>query len=335
MTVQQSSECAMRLTEQQRKVIAACETEGDFTLAEIAARVALPQHTVRRALDRLESNQIIKRRVYVNSFLIGTAPYLIALSLSVEGRQQEHEMEAFLAKRPEVSFMSRVSDKYDLLIEVRCRAVYDVHTFLHVLAGRFPRSLDSKHVLAVTSLLDLPVLATLSERRKLAEFQIGVVNRVVPLDDLDRQILTLLTYDWRDSSAKLAKKCGAPLSTIDYRLQRLRSQGVIVGTRYWIDVEQLGLSTFYHFVSTKGFGEDCEQRMKAIARNNTCVHTFRCFIGSWDYLFECHYGDPRESLKFVEQLCREMSDEITRVSSVAVVRHRKVSDCTVSSVAVT
>lgn len=51
----------------------------------------------------------------------------------------------------------------------------------------------------------------------------------MPRDDLDRQLLTLLQANARESTAALARKLGVARTTVLARLARLERNGVIVG----------------------------------------------------------------------------------------------------------
>jgi DNA-binding Lrp family transcriptional regulator len=51
----------------------------------------------------------------------------------------------------------------------------------------------------------------------------------MPRDDLDRQLITLLQANARDSTANLARKLGVARTTVLARLARLEREGVIVG----------------------------------------------------------------------------------------------------------
>jgi DNA-binding Lrp family transcriptional regulator len=51
----------------------------------------------------------------------------------------------------------------------------------------------------------------------------------MPRDDLDRQLLTLLQANARDSAANLARRLGVARTTVLARIARLEREGVIVG----------------------------------------------------------------------------------------------------------
>jgi DNA-binding Lrp family transcriptional regulator len=60
------------------------------------------------------------------------------------------------------------------------------------------------------------------------------------LDELDIVILSILIEDARASLKSIAKRCGLTPSAVLRRINRLRQDGVIVGTRFVVDGEAFG-----------------------------------------------------------------------------------------------
>lgn len=60
------------------------------------------------------------------------------------------------------------------------------------------------------------------------------------LDKLDFLILSILTEDARSSLKEIAKRCGVTSSAVLRRIERLKQEGVIVGTRFVVDAEVFG-----------------------------------------------------------------------------------------------
>ena len=60
------------------------------------------------------------------------------------------------------------------------------------------------------------------------------------LDELDLMILSILIDDARSSLKSIAKTCGLTSSAVLRRIERLRREGVIVGTRFVVDGEVFG-----------------------------------------------------------------------------------------------
>lgn len=68
----------------------------------------------------------------------------------------------------------------------------------------------------------------------------------VRLDELDFMILNSLIVDARSNLKNIAKKCGLTSSAVLRRIERLKKDGVIVGTRFVVDGEVFG----YPFYAT-------------------------------------------------------------------------------------
>ena len=60
------------------------------------------------------------------------------------------------------------------------------------------------------------------------------------LDELDFMILNMLIEDARSSLKKMAERCGLTSSAVLRRIERLKREGVIVGTRFVVDAEVFG-----------------------------------------------------------------------------------------------
>jgi DNA-binding Lrp family transcriptional regulator len=63
---------------------------------------------------------------------------------------------------------------------------------------------------------------------------------MAPRDDLDRDLITLLQADARESTAQLARKLGVARTTVLARLARLERDGVIVGYTVRLGAEATG-----------------------------------------------------------------------------------------------
>jgi Lrp/AsnC family leucine-responsive transcriptional regulator len=70
------------------------------------------------------------------------------------------------------------------------------------------------------------------------------------VEDLDRQIVRLLTHDGRRSFTDLAKETGLSVSAVHQRVRRLETRGVLRGYSAVVDCDAIGLP-LTAFVSIK------------------------------------------------------------------------------------
>jgi Lrp/AsnC family transcriptional regulator for asnA, asnC and gidA len=84
------------------------------------------------------------------------------------------------------------------------------------------------------------------------------------LDELDVMILSILIEDARSSLKEIAKVCGLTSSAVLRRIERLKQEGVIVGTRFVVDPEVFGFP-FYATLLIDA-ADSSEPKVKQIIR---------------------------------------------------------------------
>jgi hypothetical protein len=104
----------MALQSQGRAILAVCEMEADLTIPEIAKRSNVAEHVAWRVIQKLHESGVVTRRLYMNSFLLGTSPYLVALTLSMDGQNMRQKLNDYLLDLPQVGFIANISASYNL-----------------------------------------------------------------------------------------------------------------------------------------------------------------------------------------------------------------------------
>ena len=66
---------------------------------------------------------------------------------------------------------------------------------------------------------------------------------MVKIDDLDRQILSLISADARIPFLEVARACNVSGAAIHQRIQKLNSMGVLKGSQFLIEPEKIGYET--------------------------------------------------------------------------------------------
>ena len=70
------------------------------------------------------------------------------------------------------------------------------------------------------------------------------------IDNLDRQILEIISQNARIPFKDVAAECGVSRAAIHQRVQRLIDLGVIVGSGYHVNPKSLGYRTVHTWVSS-------------------------------------------------------------------------------------
>lgn len=112
------------------------------------------------------------------------------------------------------------------------------------------------------------------------------------MEDLDRQIVSLLARDGRMSFTDLGKSTGLSTSAVHQRVRRLEQRGVIRGYRAMVDPESLDLP-ITAFVSIKAVDpsaeDDAPERLAGIAAIEACYSV----AGDEAYILKVRVASPQ------------------------------------------
>ena len=122
-----------------------------------------------------------------------------------------------------------------------------------------------------------------------------------PLDDLDRQLLRLLSADGRTSYADLARDTGLSTSAVHQRVRRLEQRGAITGYTARVDPATAGLP-LSAFVSIQPIDpaapDDAPERLRHLSAIEAC----HSVAGEESYILQVRVAGPGE----LEQLLQDI-----------------------------
>ncbi len=123
------------------------------------------------------------------------------------------------------------------------------------------------------------------------------------LDDTDRQLLALLQKDDRLSLADLGKGVGLAASSVNERVKRLVTRGVIEGFHARVAPEALGLDLLaFIFVSWSDPG--VEASFLARVHDSPAVLECHHVTGAWNYLLKVRLPTTRELERFLGEVIK-------------------------------
>jgi len=121
-------------------------------------------------------------------------------------------------------------------------------------------------------------------------------------DALDRRILHHLEAGKLKSEADIARALKVPTSSLSYRIDRLKEEGIILDERYFIDCEKLGYQEYEIIVDAQSAADKLRRGFVNWCTNNPAVLCcFRCF-GGWDYKAVLHATSLDEAMEIQDEL---------------------------------
>ena len=123
----------------------------------------------------------------------------------------------------------------------------------------------------------------------------------VALDELDRQLISLLVGDGRRSYADLARDTGLSTSAVHQRVRRLEQRGAIAGYVARVDPETAGLP-LSAFVSIQPIDPAAPDDAPDRLRHLTAIEACHSVAGDESYILQVRVGGPGD----LEQLLQEI-----------------------------
>ncbi len=316
----------MKLSASEGDILYATLMHGGVPVAQLARMVGCREHVVRRAISKFYENGLIARRVMINCMTLGYSSFHIYASLSSEGQRKKKEVIAHLVGSARTSTVLEVGGEYDLFTSVIVESARELAQFSEDVTSKFGPVFARKDI-AVTirhSVFGEKLLTT--NPKLFAECSIEAVDQPKQVDDLDRRILFLVGAPDFSTLAKVARSIGVPLSTVEYRFNRLKADGVICGDMHEIKGELVGLSNFLILLSMEGLSDTRKDEFHRFARLYPNITHFAYEVGHWDCMLGVAVFTPTELNNLVDLIRKKFGEFITNIKSFAMFNAHKVRD---------
>ncbi len=321
----------MRLTSAQTKIIVAAQLNADASLTKLRGRAGVREHTIRYTLDRARMRGVIERRHFINLFKLGYLQHEVFFSLSSEQPGVREALLPHLKASDKISWIGRLGGDYQYGINICSRDVTEAVNFFDALSVRYGRAIIEKN-------LSLRVALTYFGNRYLAPtvkpappLRYQSTTELVTIDQTDHRLLAALTSDGDASGHELARRLCIPQSTVDFRLKKLKSSGVIVGSYYALCGEQIGIQSFLCLIATRGIGSGFRDKALAFCAAHPEIVVCIESIGSWDFEFVIDALSSEEAMRTSEQILDYFGRDINWLKVIPLFGYPKVHEYPFSS----
>lgn len=314
----------MTLTNNELKILAACSLDAEIPVCEIARVSGLTESAVRYSLGALEESGRLKRVTYIDVYPLGLFYFHIVFR-PLAHLTNKPEVIAFLSDSPRVSYLSQTSGEFQFHMDIIAGDPFDLTEFLDNLAQRFGGIFADKRISVIESLIDYPFKFLGSHQKTTKTLGFGNRERIVEINELDHSILRHLSGNCLATTSQLARILGAKLTTVQYRLERLRTHGVIVGSRFLVDTTRLGFQLFYLHVETHGVSNALKEELYAFSAQEDAIYAILRTIGHYDFLMEAAVRSPSDIEALTSRLSDRFGGHLIKVTAQPVMQFHKIS----------
>lgn len=304
----------MEHEERENKVLSVIQLHGDSSVTEIARRTGLRQKSVRDTLSRLLEKKAIHRVVMIDMGRLGFTHYLVYLRQITGSEEVYRRFREKLELERQVTAVLALAGSYDLVVNIMAhspshfariwralRSAPDTPEFEQLITVRPSYHLFGRRFPEYEKRVPSDCLSYTSPEEKMVE---------VPESDLN----LLSHYSLLPSVREVARAMGMRESTVSYRINRLKEQGIILRVIYMMYGREHEWTT-RHLLHVRLHTEGLEERLYRFCRDRPSVMFLSTSVGPWEYEIQVSSRDRGEADRVKRTLYELFPEEIKSIQS--------------------
>lgn len=309
----------IRLTERERQIIRAAHLYAREPIVTLASRLGMRPHTVRHSLQRLLREGVIRAVPFVDNYRLGYKTYQVLFTLSSDP-SRGNELFRTLEQSPRTAWLAEMGGDFHYGARICARDERDLLTCLDRLERGLQECRLTRSSAAVVHFWVFPKKYLWPSEVNNDVLSIGQSSEVRGSDEVDRAILSKLAEYSLPSHHEIGRRLSLPRSTVDYRVSRLESDGIIAGYLYLVSALSMGMLPYRVLINVAGGRTAIKEKLLAYAQHHPSVVNFSECLGGWDFEASIEVERPHETATIVQDMQQRFQPKIAQLRVVPVFR---------------
>src|SRR3989344_3358916 len=275
----------MNLNIKDRKILVELDLNARATFQEIGKKAHLSKETVIYRVKNLEKRSIIQRyTTLVNFAMLGYTGYAVYNRFENVDEEKKKEIIDYLGKIPNLYWIALVGGKFDLSFALMCKSVFEFNKLYYQILTKYGKYLADNTIAIRTELRQHKRKYLLQEKPSLVHSPFfGKEPEIEKLDELDENILTLLSNKARMPLIDIAELLKRPPSTIALRMKQLEKKGIIQGYSTYIKAQNYGMQSYRFFLYVQNMNEETRNDIFSYINSNSNMILGIETVGEWNF----------------------------------------------------
>jgi DNA-binding Lrp family transcriptional regulator len=309
----------LQLTQREREVLSVCGLQADLPVAQIALKLRCSENTVRNTIRSLLERRVIEPRNYLDVFQLGLNSYVMLFSLRSDQGHLRTPIISKLASLPGVVWFAEIGGEFEYVMNICQGNVHRLAHFLDQIGDEFGDVFSKKVLVQHSSYRDYSY-GFLTDRRFDSDFVGTSPHRSNGLlDETDHLILREIA-EHPSSMRSISKRIGLPMSTIQYRLERLKKAGIWIRTIFLINHSALGYSFALILLHTSSSTRALREDLHRFSLGHPNIITLTESIGTWDFELSALAHSPEDLRKLTDSISDRFPGRFSVISYIPLYR---------------
>lgn len=308
------------LTDQERAILAGLDSVGIASIATLADAASLKAYTVRYGLQNILERGLIGPFCSIDPAAIGFTSFMVYFSLHPAPAAKIQKALNVLISHQNVSWVGELSGPFQYGFTVCARDTYHAMRLIDAITEKMSIPWQAKSFTHRTHLIFWPLKLFSEGTGPSFTVTYPLTPIRTEIDQLDHIILQAKGGDPTISHSELARRAGAAQSTITYRIEQLISKGVILGSWYGPNWNQLGIGHSEVSLVLKEVSPRLLEELVSFGRQDRSCHFVVGGVGSLDFQFSVLSSHPSEIQRFTSELWERYGHKIDSINISAYTR---------------
>lgn len=294
----------MRIDLKDKKILSVLDLNARETFQSIGKKTRLSKETVIYRIKNLEKKQIIQRyTTLVNFAKLGYTGYAVFNRFEKVNEEKKKEIIAFLSKIPELYWLALVGGKYDLVFAIMCKSVFQFNQIYYNILGKYGNFLVDNTIQIRTELRqNKRDYLSLEKKKKFESPFFGKEPEVEILDELDSNILSILSNNARLQILDISRILNKSSSTIASRIKGMEKRSIIQAYTTYIKTQNFGMQSYRLLLFLEGMKESVRNKIFQYVYENPNTILAIETVGKWNFEITIEVESHEELQKEISNL---------------------------------
>jgi DNA-binding Lrp family transcriptional regulator len=314
----------LKLDQFDKKILLELDKNARITTSKIGKKLNRSKQFVDYRIKKLEENKIITKYISVIDYTkLGFQSVRVYFNFQNITPKQEEELVEELIKKESVWWLVTLEGKWHIGYAVAIKNILEFYKDWDNIMKKYRQFISKKEIVTYTHIKQFPKTYLLNKKNTSYETTIGAQINTIPLDNIDKNLLKILSNNAKMPLLKIANKLKTSPQVIKYHQKKLEKNKVILGYRALIDVSHLGYKyykAYLNFNNTNKLNQlhqYCKEHPNILNLNRT--------IGGCDFEIELQAKNFEEFDKILKSIRTNFPNMISNYDFVIAREEKKMT----------
>ncbi len=310
---------AEKLTNTEQSILRQLEVDARMPFSKIGKKTRMSQQRISYAVDALIKKKIIENfYTLIDYSRLNVINFRVYFKVNYTTQEEFEKLINSLKQEPSTSWIATTGGKYDLICTFFAYNPSSFNKTLKRIMRQFPKQLENYIVLTTVVSKSFGRKYLFQTPQIPKDIVIGGDRKPEELDNIDLEILALISENARMSAVDIGNKLKLTAKTIIKRIKKLIKIEIIRGFRTALNIRQTNYMDFLLTIKSHNVVPEIEDKLLNYLKLHPNVVNVTKTLGEWDLELQIEVRSWYIYRKIVIEIREKFKSLIREIESVPI-----------------